>query len=317
MLASACVGNEPAVEAPSAELTTEVSALGEGPQQQADTSRTGVVLNGVVLNGVLAQGLAMSGPAGHGLVTGGLSDATLARPAFAAWAATYPEADVDRLMHYLVACAVPQGKRRTWTSPASGLAYTWEGILGLAPSWAEGKPATETEQQLTSACLAAMVNKYGVHVLISVRGRDGAGKALEPSAEEKALFTVREAAFFGNLFSGEGVYACHDRSVLSPGESSPRACGIASQASGMSAECPPLQHVGICPSLCRGAPGQAAYERCTVNGKDYAPLTTRLREQDIYRCGDGVCQFTESCDDSRVGVGAAYNRCAADCGRCG
>ena len=40
-------------------------------------------------------------------------------------------------------------------------------------------------------------------------------------------------------------------------------------------------------------------------------LLKRLREADVYRCGDGVCQFTESC-----GNGTQYDNCRSDCGRC-
>ena len=40
-------------------------------------------------------------------------------------------------------------------------------------------------------------------------------------------------------------------------------------------------------------------------------LTTRIRAQDVNRCGDGVCQFTEKC-----GSNNSYDSCSSDCGAC-
>ncbi|HYO74429.1 MAG TPA: hypothetical protein VEU33_50975 [Archangium sp.] len=59
-------------------------------------------------------------------------------------------------------------------------------------------------------------------------------------------------------------------------------------------------------------PTHTGYVSCRHNGTTYLPLTTRMRDEDIYRCGDGVCQFTESC-----GTGRTYDNCRLDCGRCG
>lgn len=55
----------------------------------------------------------------------------------------------------------------------------------------------------------------------------------------------------------------------------------------------------------------AGFPRCTLNGIHYRPITTRLRSRDVFLCGDGVCQFTESC-----GVGLGYRDCLLDCGLC-
>lgn len=275
----------------------------------------GIITNGIITNGIITNGLALNSPLSNGLAVHGLAAQGLQSPAFATWFTAYPEADADSAMHYVVACAVPEGEQRTWTNPVSGTLHTWEGVLGLAPDWAQGTPASEAEQQLVSACLASLVNKYGVHVPISVRGRDGRGQELTLSPED-AGFTVREAAFFGNLFTGEGVYVCSDRSVLAPDESSVRACGISSRGPGPSAECQPLVHTGVCPQACRLESGHGFYSSCFVNGRRYMPLTTRLRQDEVYRCGDGVCQLTESCDSSRAGVGRTADNCLADCGRC-
>ncbi len=321
-LATACAGSEPPVEdssavpfTASAELN-ELRGRSEGPQRKGIITN-GIITNGIITNGIITNGLSLKGTLSNGLATHGLGSRGLANPAFAAWFNAYPEDDADMAMHYVVACAVPSKEQRTWRNPETGARFTWTGGLGLAPGWADGRPVSEDEQQLVSACLAAMVNKYGVHVPVSVRGRDARGRELASGPGEEA-FTVREAAFFGNLFTEEGLFVCSDRFVLDPAESSARACGLFSREFGLSQECPPLVHAGLCPRVCekkRGS-GNDYYESCTVGRKEYLTVTTRLREEDVYRCGDGVCQVSESCDDSRVGVGRTADSCFADCGRC-
>jgi hypothetical protein len=43
----------------------------------------------------------------------------------------------------------------------------------------------------------------------------------------------------------------------------------------------------------------------------YLPLTTRLRPQDVFTCGDGQCQISESC-----GTSYQYFNCRPDCDAC-
>jgi hypothetical protein len=215
------------------------------------------------------------------------------------------------VMRYVVACTLPSGQTRTWTNPVTGVSYVWQGQLGLAPGWALGSPATVAEQQLVSACLAAHANKLGKSVSISVLGRDVAGQAIPVTSGETATYSEKEGCFFGNLFTGEGIFVGRDR-VLNQTESTTRACGLSTQGSGGSVQCPPLQHVGPCASVCTQDGTQAFWKTCSINGKSYLPLTTRLRPQDIYSCGDGTCQFTESC-----GSGGTYDSCSHDCMTCG
>ncbi|HZH16689.1 MAG TPA: hypothetical protein VE057_20210 [Archangium sp.] len=40
----------------------------------------------------------------------------------------------------------------------------------MAPAWSNGSPVALEEQQVVSACLGALVNKYGRSVLISILG---------------------------------------------------------------------------------------------------------------------------------------------------
>ncbi len=267
-------------------------------EAQGLSTTNGIITNGIITNGIIT----------NGIITHGLSSANLGAPGFEAWFAEDPVRAAE-LMHYLVQCAVPAGQTRTYTRASTGTAYTWTGNMGLAPDWAGGQPATEVEQQLVSACLAAHVNKYGVHVQVSVLGRSAVGALLSLTLAELQTFSEREGCFFGNLFTGQGLYSGVDRERLSAERSSPRACVLG--AASDSTVCAPLLHVGSCEAYCTRDVLGLSYASCTYNGVTYKPLTTRIRAADIYRCGDGVCQFTESC-----GSGASASSCAADCGRC-
>ncbi|WP_233261405.1 hypothetical protein [Vitiosangium sp. GDMCC 1.1324] len=271
--------------------------------------------NGMSPNGLSTNGLSTNGLSTNGLSTNGLTTLALSTTKFKTWFDSNAPEYSNMVMSYVVACAYPAGRSLTYTS-STGTTYTWNGGLGLTPDWASGKRISSLEQQLLSACLAAHVNKFGLHVMISVRGWNARGTALPVDATETTTFTEPEAAFFGNLFTGDGAFACNDRTNTTPAESSARACGLSSQASGTSVECPPLVHIGNCATNCTLDRSTGLYTSCTYGGKTYKPLTTKLRPADIYRCGDGVCQVSESCDTSKNGNGTRYNSCASDCGIC-
>ncbi len=74
--------------------------------------------------------------------------------------------------------------------------------------------------------------------------------------------------------------------------------------------CPPLVHIGSCHSICPHDATGTYFTQCTYKGITYRPITTRLAVQDIYSCGDGICQPAESC-----GNGYSANSCQ-DCGTC-
>jgi len=263
-------------------------------------------------NGLSTNGLSTNGLSTNGLSTNGLSTNGLSTHGFSTWF-NQDIASARAVMEYVVKCAVPAGQTRTYTHPRTKVTYTWAGSLGLAPDWSSGLAASELEQQVVSACLAAHANKYGIHIPISVLGRNAQGTAIPYTASELSTYTQKEACFFGNLFDGSGLYAAHDQDYLNAHESTSRACGLTSSAT--TAACPPIVQVGSCHSLCErvydSSGAKMYYSLCTYNGKAYRPITTRIRSQDVYRCGDGVCQFTESC-----GTGNTYHNCQADCGTC-
>jgi hypothetical protein len=254
-------------------------------------------------NGLAFNGLAFNGLAFNGLAFNGLAFNGLASKEFNSWFKQHPT-ESDQFMKYLVRCAVPDGQSR-WFWDGQRV-YSWSGGLGLAPDWASGKSASVEEQQTVSACLAALTNKYGTPVLVSLLGTTAKGQAIPVSTDERSTYTLHEGCFFGNLFSDEGLFVGNDQGLLSPAQSSLRACALTSGN-----PCPPLKQVGSCHAVCQMDSTGSFFTRCTYKGVSYHALTTHLRPQDIYTCGDGVCQATESCGDGQTALS-----CKADCGKC-
>jgi hypothetical protein len=261
--------------------------------------------NGLTVNGLTVNGLTVNGLTVNGLTVNGLASSS-----FSAWFA----GDVvlnSQIMKYLVQCAVPAGESRSYQAPSSGASYTWPGLLGLAPGWASGQRFTEAEQQLVSACLAAHVNKFGLNVPLSVLGRNAQLQPIPYSASELQRHPRREACFFGNLFTREGLFAGVDRNYLRREESSSRACGLSTYQASFVSECRPIIHLPSCELFCTLDTSGLFYTRCMLGGRTYLPLTTRIRAEDVYSCGDGVCQSTEQC-----GTGSQATSCLSDCGPC-
>ncbi|RKG50536.1 hypothetical protein D7X30_37405 [Corallococcus sp. AB011P] len=270
-------------------------------QEQAALSYNSLSYNGLSFNGLSFNGLSF-----NGLSFNGLSSID-----FASWYGADP-ALAEEVMRYIVRCAVPEGQTRTFTDPQTNTVHTWTGLLGLAPGWAGGAPATVAEQQIVSACLAAHSNPFGVSVPISVLGRDGLGEEIPASDGELASFARPESCFFGNLFQGQGLYAGSQNPPLDATQSTTRACAVVDGSGMPRMTCAPLVYVGSCSDVCtQGGAAGAAFVSCTVGGVSFQPLTTRVRAADLAVCGDGICQVTESC-----GASDTYDACAADCGAC-
>jgi hypothetical protein len=183
--------------------------------------------NGLMANGLSANGLSANGLSANGLALNGLSANGLTHESFTAWFTQAPS-HADRVMRYIVRCAVPAGQIRTYTDPQTQQTFTWEGGLGLAPDWAGGQPASVVEQQVITACLAAHTNKFGLSVSISILGRGANDQAIPFTEAELHEYSRKEACFFGNLFNGEGIYFGTDGPRLRDHESSSRACALSS-----------------------------------------------------------------------------------------
>jgi len=261
--------------------------------------------NGMAPNGLTGNGLCQNGLAGAGLDL-----ARMSNDDFATWFDQDPRL-ATMVVKYLYRCAAPEGQSLTWTDPSTGISHTWYGGLGLAPGWVGGAAATTAEQQTVSACLASLTNKFGVSVKLAMEGRSADGAQIPITDGELSTYSVREGCFFGNLFAGEGLYVGLDHWPWDPATSSVRACAAHAEYNESSIECPPIYQVGYCRDYCVLDSTETFYEECTVNGVSYHPLTTRILPSDVYSCGDGECQLSESC-----GTGDEYDNCASDCGAC-
>ena len=101
---------------------------------------------------------------------------------------------------YLVKCALPAGHQIT-KQDQLGNWYTFQGSLGLGPTWENGG-CDETCQQAVSACMMAHVNTTGVHIPLWV---EGPMAALGWGSND--TFPLPEGTFFGNIFhpNSQGV----------------------------------------------------------------------------------------------------------------
>ena len=100
----------------------------------------------------------------------GLNPNALQSEQFDNWFSSDPAA-AGMLMKYLVRCAMPAEDVLTYTD-TNGNSWSWAGGFAFAPVWASGRAIPEAEQELISGCVAAHVNKYGLHVPISVLAKE-------------------------------------------------------------------------------------------------------------------------------------------------
>ena len=146
---------------------------------------------------------------------------TLAKGSFAGPTALVESESGRTLLSYIARCALPSGYVASVTA-ASGQAYGFQGLLGLAPEWRNGAIAQE-KGRWVSACLLAHANLYGKHVNIELVG---AHPAL---ASRPANLTAQEAAFYGDLFAGRHqvttMFACIGSARDGLSEAPPRVCG--------------------------------------------------------------------------------------------
>ncbi len=293
----------------SAALALALSACGASHEVGATASalltQNGMTANGMTANGMVANGMTANGMTANGLMAYGLTPDALATGDFTAWWIQDP-ALADMVMKYLTKCAMNVGDTLSYDDGMT--VYTWYGNLGLAPTWASGQPMPPAEQQLMTACLAAHSNRFGLHIQLSVRGLLEDGTPVRLDDGEVDLFPKPEGCFFGNVFDGSGGFAGGFLSAWTADETNPRGCAV---EGGLPGDCPPIQNVGTCDDFCTPIAGTTptVYGDCAVNGVHYLPLTTYLQTSDVYVCGDGVCQFTESPFDPATGLG-----CASDCG---
>lgn len=112
------------------------------------------------------------------------------------------------LLGYVIGCALPAGQSLT----DDGVSY--QGVAGLAPSWATSALTNVSSQRWVTACVLQTLNGLGVHVPIRLFGNNAALSDLPSS--DLSRYTVSDATMFGNIFvaTSPRAYACTDVGFL-------------------------------------------------------------------------------------------------------
>ncbi len=172
------------------------------------------------------------------------------------------------LMKYITKCALGSGTTSSYEDSSSNL-FEWHGEIGLAPGWASGG-IQPVDQRWISSCVASLVNRAAVSVMVSQRGRAGSPMDTMVPGEEDDYIVV-EGAYFGDMFADPpALYTCKGagyNSALNTG----RECSIAS------GNCPPVTHVGNCSDVCStesrtvGVETFDVFYNCDPDGAGAAP----------------------------------------------
>ncbi|WP_242515625.1 hypothetical protein [Sorangium cellulosum] len=155
---------------------------------------------------------------------------------------------------YIVSCALPGGAHLDVN--VDGVSYGFDGGLGLHGGWGEtGGTCDEACKGWVSACVLARLNYLGTPVPLSLRG----GKSeLYAGATEQAEYTVREGAYYGDIFADPPVY----RACLSPEQVSlERVCGPSLD------DCV-VTVVGSCSAACDAPRSDGSFPHCHDRPRD-------------------------------------------------
>jgi len=196
-----------------------------------------------------------------------------------------------QILPYLVSCSLtPQD---TFDFLINNETYQYTGFFGLA-STLYRLPMTREQEEIISACLYAHVNKFGEHVIISIRNIPYVPATLEEMTEHK----VYEGAFFGNLFRNDMIaYTCTGDNEEYALEHSPsrylRVC-----TSNMTCY---FQSVGNCYDACIGYTPNYGYSQCKgLDGRDYVPMNVYLKSN-----SDNITESQTFSLSTIIGIGVA------------
>ncbi|WP_437827240.1 hypothetical protein [Sorangium sp. So ce1153] len=177
------------------------------------------------------------------------------------------------LLRYVVSCALRpnQSFSFSWTD-SSGAVHpeTYHGDLAIADWWVYGPLNDPFYQRHMSACLAARTNWYGVSVLISLRSNQ---PFMASAATERSSYTVREGAFWGNLFSSTPyMRACYSPAGVNRARALKRDCAAGhlnvDPGSGATTTqaCGPIAIAGSCDTVCSVVNADGGYySQCLDN----------------------------------------------------
>jgi hypothetical protein len=152
------------------ECTTESVSTTEQPALAANAlAANALTSNALAANALAANALAANALAANGVILN--PDVSLA----------LEDPNAQIFMKYLVECALDPTQVVTWTSRRPVPTVSFQGMLGLCPTWQTAVPDQGCRERV-SACLLARNNSFSVSVPLSMRGqRDNSGAPLELS----------------------------------------------------------------------------------------------------------------------------------------
>jgi hypothetical protein len=223
------------------------------------------------------------------------------------------------LWKYTARCVLREGQELEGADAATGEILKFPGSFGIAPGWREGTCDAHCQESV-SACLIALTNRTGKHVLVSLLSAavPSLGSSMAPNENDLA-FPHQEGAFFGNVFSGE-AYACRGRAA-EKGQQVKRFCALEpATCSGLATFADAGRCDDACEMSCTGL--SDGTERCAARScKDpkgrvwTAPITTYLRNRVEAANADAVEGVTVGDDGLRhIGDGAAATYRSMDFG---
>jgi hypothetical protein len=206
-------------------------------------------------NRLATNRLATNRLATNRLATNGLSDAT----SIADLKEMASDEGGRELLTYMVSCALPEGQ--SITVETDDASYTFDGLLGLTPTWVD-TPLSLADRHWLSACLLARVNYYGVTVHLSMRGDT---EALATTDDEVAKYSQYEGAFWGDLFAdGDQIKNACESQLKSTnpqtGDMPLRQCTVPT-GDGTTTWCD-FAAAGTCENVCSGTNGGNGYASC-------------------------------------------------------
>ncbi|WP_437995676.1 hypothetical protein WMF26_31150 [Sorangium sp. So ce185] len=228
--------------------------------------------NGILANALSPNALSPNGVIPNALSPNALSPNALSPNALAPKALTSirnPElggALSRELVRYVVSCALrpDQSFAFSWTD-SIGVVHpeTYRGELGIADWWMYGPLTDPFYQRWLTACLASRMNWYGKSVRISLRGMT---TALGSSSSERSAYTVREGAFWGNVFSSTPyLHACYSPAGVTRARAMERDCAAGHLSvdpvtgATTAQPCGTLAIVGSCDAVCNQVNADGGY----------------------------------------------------------
>lgn len=228
-----------------------------------------IVLNAMTLNAITLNAItlnALINPS-NAMTANAMTANALTANALSAIQDPTVQGDLTReFLQYLVGCSFTptQSFDFTWTDAnAVPHAEHYIGEIGLAPQWRTG-PLGKDGEHMVSACLAARVNYYGVHVTISIRSGEKPLR-LHPHDDELDDFSKVEGAFWGNLWAPQPyINACFNSANVNNSRARSRDCAAGHlNSDGTIGECGLIDIVGTCASACKKfSKSRGYYEDC-------------------------------------------------------